>query len=96
MKIPILIKNKKKNENVDFGQNCPKITNLIKIFQNSRFWLKLTKMSILVEFEENVDFSQKFRKNVDLDIKIWKYLDIGQNFRKISILVKIVENYRFW
>ena len=52
-------------------------------------------MSILVEIEENVDFSQKFRKMSIWIKKIWKYLDICQNSRKISILVNIYGNLDF-
>ena len=87
MKISILIK--KKYENIDFGQNWRKITKidqnwrkisiLVKIFENSGFWLKLTKMSILVEIEENDDFNQNFRKS-----------GFGQNYWKILVWVKMI------
>ena len=42
-------------------------------------------MSILVDFEENVDFSQKFQK-----MSNWI------KFANFSILVKIFEKSRFW
>ena len=48
-------------------------------------------MSISDKTAENVDYSQIFR-NCPFRSKFAKYLDLGQNFRKISSLVNIHDN----
>ena len=64
---------------LDFGQN----------FQKSRFWLKFSKISaILVKTFRNLDSGKKFRKVTIL-------VDCSQNFQKISVCVKILENLDF-
>ena len=98
-------------QDIDFGHNIKKswfrskftkISNLVKIFEKSRFGLKVSK---ILDFDrnldktaENVDYIQNFRK-MSIRVNICKYLDSGQNYRrfrfwsifmKISILVKIV------
>ena len=45
-------------------------------------------MLILVNIIKKTDFGQNFKF-------LYKNLELGQNFRKISILVKIVGNSRF-
>ena len=104
---------------VDFRQTFPNISILVKILKNiyqfskksilvkfvekSRFWSKLTELSILDKIKKNVDYSQFFLK-MWIWVKICKYLYLGQIvekfrfwsiFMKISILVKIYENLDF-
>ena len=70
-------------KNLEFGQNFQKISIVVKIVGTSRFWSKLSKMSVLDKIAENVDYSQNFRK-----MSIWV------KFANISILVKIVGKFR--
>ena len=44
-------------KNIEFGQNVRKISIFIRVVGNSRFWSKLTKMSILDKIAKNVDYS---------------------------------------
>ena len=67
-------------------QNYRKISILVKIVANYRFWSIFTKMSILVIIEEYIDFNQNFQKDFDFD----------QHFRKISILVNIFGEIDLW
>ena len=88
----------KKSENFDFGQYLWK----------SRFWWKLSenlalghhfwKISILVKIFGTIDLSQHFPQ-ILVSFKISEKMSIlvkHQNFRKNSILVKILENMDFW
>ena len=94
-KISILVK---KNENLAFGMNFRKIWILVWIFGKSRFWSKFWKISISGKFSEKLIWS-KVSKNLELIkslqkswfffFKILYNLDFGQNYWKISILVKI-------
>ena len=83
--------------NLDLGQNFPKILVLVKIelnvdfsqiFKRLWFWSNFYKKLNLGEIFRNIDFGWNCRKNFGKKI--------GQNFRKLSILVKIVENCRLW
>ena len=56
-KYPKILISVKIFENIDFGQNCGKISNLVKFVEQSRFWTKLSKI---------LDFGQNLAKNVDL------------------------------
>ena len=58
-KISILVKIYRKFE---FGQNFRKILFVVKVVGISWYWSKLTKMSILDEIAENVDYTQNFLK----------------------------------
>ena len=61
-----------------------KILILDKIIRKSRFWSKLSTIPISVEiFEKSQWWS-----------KLSKYLDFGQSFGKIAILVNIYEKSR--
>ena len=91
---------------VDFSTNVRKIPILVKIVENSRFLIKivnkfrfgikLTKISILVIFfAKNVDFSKKNSEKISIWVKISKYVDIGQNFRKYRIWWKMLKNLKF-
>ena len=62
-----------------------KITILLKIVEQSRFWS---------QFLKNLVFGKNLRKSRFWP-KIFNKLDLGQNFRKISNLVKIVGNFDF-
>ena len=50
-------------ENIACRENCWKIWNLVEMFENSWFWSKCTKMSILVIIEENIDFSRNLQND---------------------------------
>ena len=61
-----------------------KILILVIIFRKSRFWSKLSTIPISVEIFEESQWWSKFSK----------YLDFGQSFRRITILVNIYEKSR--
>ena len=75
------------SENLTYGK---------KISKNPKFWFwsKLSKMSILVNIFENIDFGEKFPKHIDFGQNCYN-LDFGQNHQKMLILVKIYENPDF-
>ena len=84
-KFPIYVKLSK---NLNYGQNCRKIAILVeigenfKIFDKSRFYSK------------HLDFGRNSRKS-----RFWsqflKYLEWSQDFRNISILIKICKISQF-
>ena len=91
-------------KNLEFGQNFRKIQILIKIVGNSRFWSKLTKMSISDKTAKNlliiVKIFEKFRfvsifMKISILVKIHEDLDFGQNCRKILILDNIFVKSQF-
>ena len=90
-KIAILVKI---FENLNFGEDFRNISILIKIFENLNFGQNFRSISILVKFSKNLKICETFEKSG------W-----SQNFRikqywskslKVSILVKIHKNVRFW
>ena len=81
--MPILVKlfQKSRFQNINFGENCRKISNLDKFVEKSRFWSKLSKV---------LDFGQNFKK-----FQFWsKFTKISQ-FSKNLDFGQIVGNSRF-
>ena len=92
-------------ENIDFSENCRKISSLVKfvkkisifdkIVENSRCWSKFTKMSIWSKDKIILILVNISKKTSILD-KTFENIDFRKNFQKILILVKFVEISRFW
>ena len=81
----ILVKKKKIPENNNSGRN----------FRKFRFWSKFLEISILVDVLKKSWFWRTFLKIPFFSAFFGNYLDIGQTFLKISILVKISDNLDF-
>ena len=83
MGISILVKN---FENLDFGEKL-RYSRVWTFSKNPVFIRNPRQISIFVKIYENFAFGHNFEKS-----RFWsqfsKNLDFGQNFRKISILVK--------
>ena len=90
------------SEKCRFGSKICKYVDLVKNFQlkfgqicrKPWFWSKLSKISNLVNIYENLDFGQSLWK-FWFRPKWWENLDLGQHFRKISILVNILGKIDF-
>ena len=68
-----------------------KICKYVKNFENSRFWSKFSKGSILVKMVEKSQISQNLSKNLDFGQNLKKNVDFWSKDRQIFILVKILK-----
>ena len=78
-------------ENIEFGEKCWKISNLVKFVEDLDFGLTCRKFSKLVKIFKNVDFNQNTKK-CWFKSTLSKSLELWSKFLKISILVKIYKN----
>ena len=78
-------------ENIDFGESCRKVSNLVKN-------LDLVKLVRILDFDQNLkncDFWSKYKEMIFVKIIKNSLILVKQKFKQISILVKIYKNLHF-
>ena len=84
---------KKFFEKFRFWSNFRRITFLVKFSKRKSILIKILEILKNVDFSSN--FRKKFSKNFDFGQNLRKIPIFFQNFRKISIWVKSLENFDF-
>ena len=80
------------SEKSQFWSKCLKISILVKMFK----YLDFRKISTLVNIFEYNNSGQNWRKiSIFVVSKFPRKLDFGRNFLRLTILVKIWENFKF-
>ena len=81
-------------ENVDYSQNFRKMSICVKICKYFDFGQNCRQISILVNIYGNLEFGKKNHENLDFG-QIYRKFRIWSVFMKISILVRVYENFGF-
>ena len=75
-------------ENLDFDGNFREISNLVKIFEQSRFWSKLSKILFFGQNLPKCRFWSKLKEILIL-IQLSKNVDLGQNLPNCQFWTKL-------